>query len=58
MSERGEEGVREYNGGVNLFKVHYTHVWKYHNEILVLLMYDKSKILRRMVIQKGLTLAF
>jgi hypothetical protein len=24
----------EYNGGVNLFKVHCTHLWNYHNETL------------------------
>jgi hypothetical protein len=34
--ERGREGEGkwEYNGGTNLFKVHFTHVWN-HNEILL-----------------------
>jgi hypothetical protein len=27
-----ERGRREYNGGVNLFKVHCTQGWNYHNE--------------------------
>jgi hypothetical protein len=33
--ERGEKKERrwEYNGGVELFKAHYMHVWHYHNEI-------------------------
>jgi hypothetical protein len=22
----------EYNAGVNLFRVHYTHIWSYYNE--------------------------
>jgi hypothetical protein len=28
----GEEGIKAQQG-VNLNKVHYMHVWKYHNEI-------------------------
>jgi hypothetical protein len=36
-------GGMGYNGGVNLFKVPCTHVWYYHNETPVLLMYANSK---------------
>jgi hypothetical protein len=38
LKKQGEaRGKKEYNGGVNLFKVHRMHVWNYHSELP---MYD------------------
>jgi hypothetical protein len=37
----GNDNILE---GVNFFKMYCKYVWRYHNEIPSLLMYDKSKI--------------
>jgi hypothetical protein len=45
MKRGGREGGGKRNimVGVNLFKLHYTHVWNYHKETIVLLRYTNLK---------------
>jgi hypothetical protein len=42
--KRWEGGEHGHNGGVSLFEVYCTHIWDYHNEALLKLMYANSKL--------------